>query len=132
MLKKVLIALGLVAAAGFAGLVVMVRTATAPYAIAPISVTPTPDDTPIGHAIDDNTRILSVFSPAPVVVVADPGVSFQYEVLWLVTVPQPGRASQMKEYRFELPEHAAADKVNALDAQIPPEIVAVASRNDWK
>lgn len=86
----------------------------------------------MGHRIDPETQTLSVFNTEAVVVVVDPGVSFQYSVLWLVSKPRKGASKDMKEYRFQLPKNAVAEHVNGLGSEIPPEIKTVATKDNWR
>jgi hypothetical protein len=106
--------------------------ATAPYAIRPIAVLAVSNDAVVGHTVDLAKRSLSVVSQREVVVVADPGASFQHEVLWLVEVPRSDGSSDKRLYRFETPKFAVAQHIHPIGAALAPNIAKFASNGHWR
>jgi len=70
-------------------------------------------------------------SNSEVVVVADPGESFQHEVIWLVEKPSSGTTAPLKEFRCELPKFATESQIRAIGTPVPAKIQQVANRNRW-
>ncbi len=103
---------------------------TDPYVIRPLSVSVAAPSAKVGCTIDGKT--LSVVTSNDVVCVADPGVSFQYEVVWLVLRPPTAPTQELRVHTFELPAYADPDHVNGLDTEVPLDIVKVASDNKWR
>lgn len=112
--------------------VLLLEHAIRPYVLEPMKAMPAPHGARVGHMVNTNARTLSVFSSNSVVVVADPGVSFQYEVLWLVEKPRKDKPAGLLEYKFSLPKYAMAEHINALGSKIPPGIQKVADGNQWR
>lgn len=129
-MKKLLIPACLVivvaidAAVGF--LIFQGVTITDPYIIKPTSQLPARGDANVGHTIKTGTHTLSVVSRKNVVVIADPGASFKYEVLWLVKKPREDRSDNPVEYQYALPEYALAEHINPIGSETPPKIQRVA------
>jgi hypothetical protein len=123
--------LGLVVLVGVVALAWRAYTFTGPYLVKPLSSSPAPAGTSVGYSFTSCSRTLSVVSSNDVVVVSDPGVSFQYEVVWLVERPRKGGAHTLTEFRCELPQHAAAGHINPLGSQIPPMIQEIADGGEW-
>jgi hypothetical protein len=109
-----------------------INDATAIYAIKPTVVLQVSSDTAVGHTVDIAKRTLSVVSQREVVVIADPGASFQHEVLWLVEVPRFDGSSDKRLYRFETPKFAVAQHIHPIGAALAPNIAKFASNGDWK
>ena len=122
---------------GFAMLVALAAlawkafTLTDPYLVKPLTSSPAPAGASIGHSCASGSRTLSIVSSNNIVVVADPGASFKYEVLWLVERPRKSGASTLMEYRCDLPQYAAADHINPIGSRIPPKIQQVADGGQW-
>ena len=135
-MKKTLVVVALVVGVlcATAILIFFLRAAafTEPYMIKPMTASPAPNGVKVGHTMNANTRTLSVFSSNAVVVVADPGVSFQYEVLWIVEQQRNDKSDDLLEYRFELPEYAVAEHINPIGSEIPPTILKAANGNQWR
>jgi hypothetical protein len=100
---------------------------TAPYVVRPTTVSSADTTAQVGSVFDSATHTLSVVSDTPVVVVADPGKSFKYEVVWVVADPRPNQAVRRCNYRFALSEYAKAEHVNPLGTALPPEIQKTAT-----
>jgi hypothetical protein len=108
------------------------NAATTPYAIKPTAVLEASKDATVGHTVDIAKRALLVISQSDVVVVADPGASFQHEVLWLVPVPRTDGSSDKRLYRFETPQFAAAEHIHPIGTPLAPDIAKFASDGHWK
>jgi hypothetical protein len=134
-MKKMLIiagvALGLVVLVGISAFAWKAFTITDPYVVKPLTSSPAPAGASVGHSVGSGSRTLSIVSTNNVVVVADPGASFQYEVIWLVERSRKDGAHTLTEYRCELPQYAAADHINPLGSQIPLKIQRIAERAQW-
>ena len=128
-MKKLLILLAFLVVMAGTCILFKVFTVTEPYVIKPINVVTATSGAPVNHVINTNTGILSVFSSNLVVVVADPGASFQHEVLWLVAVPRTDQSRELKEYRFKMPKFAMAEHVNEIGVALPDKIRKAA--NGW-
>jgi hypothetical protein len=85
----------------------------------------------VGHSVVSGSRTLSIVSSNDVAVVADPGVSFQYEVVWLVEHPRKDSTHTLMEFKCEMPQYAAIDQIKPLGSQIPPKIQRVADGGQW-
>ena len=131
-MKLILIILALIVATAIGYVIYQSVSVTEPYIISPISTLPAPEGSTIGHTIDIDTRTLRVCSSNAVVVVADPGVSFLYEVLWIVAMPRAERLDNLVEYTYKLPEYAKAEHINPLGSEIPDDIAKVAAGCQWK
>lgn len=127
----VAIALSLAVLVGVAALVWEAFTITDPYLVKPLSSSPAPAGASVGHSVTSGSRTLCVVSSNDVVVVSDPGVSFLYEVVWLVERPKKGGTHTLTEFRCELPQYAVADQINPLGSQIPPKVQQVANGGRW-
>jgi hypothetical protein len=135
-MKKGLIIAGAVLGVAVAGAISVVYwkavTITDPYVVEPVTASPAPSGGKAGHSVESNTRTLSILSSNSVVVVADPGVAFQYEVLWLVEKPRRDGSHTLMEYRCKMPQYAMAQHINPVGSQIPPKIQKVAEGNQWR
>lgn len=135
-MKRVFKVVGVVVALIIAGAVAVVTfkafTITEPFIVEPVTELAPPKGAKPGHEIKADTRTLSVFSSNLVVVVADPGASFQYDVLWLVEKPREDGSGMLMEYRCELPKHAVAEHINGIGSKLPPEILEAANGNRWR
>ena len=107
-------------------------TVTDPYRVEPITESPAPVGAKAGYTVKNDTRTLSIISSNRVVVVADPGASFQYEVLWLVERPRKDGSTALIEYSCKLPEAAAVDHINPPTAQLPPKIQKASEATGWR
>jgi hypothetical protein len=125
------IVLGLAVPVGITLLAWNAFTITAPYLVEPLTSSPAPAGVIVGHSVASGSRTLAVVSSNDVVVIADPGASFQHEVVWLVERPRKNGAHTLMEYRCELPQYAAADRINRLGSPIPPKIQQVADGGRW-
>jgi hypothetical protein len=134
-MKKSLIIAGVVLGlALFASVAVIAWTAstvTDPYLIRPLTSSPAPPGASVGFSVSSSTRTLSIVSSNDVVVAADPGASFRYEVVWLVEHPRKDKTRTLMEFKCELPQYAAVDHIHALGSQIPPKIQQVADGGQW-
>ena len=131
-MKIILLILGLILATAIGYVIHHVATATDPYIISQLSALPATEGSTIGHTINTNARTLRVCSSNAVVVVADPGVSFHYEVVWIVAMPRADRSDNLMEYIFELPKYAKPEHINPLGSELPEDIARVADGNQWK
>ena len=131
-MKRAFVILSIVAVAGLIWLAVELDTCTDPYVVKPTVILPAPSDTKIGHSFDATTHTLSVVSRNEVIVVADPGASFSYEVLWLWEVPPKGGSDRLMLYRVQLPEFSDDEHINPLGAKAPPKIAKFASGDKWR
>ena len=122
--------LGLVLSVGVAAVAWKAFTITDPYLVKPLTSSPAPAGASVGHSVS-STRTLSIVTSNDVVVVADPGASFQYEVVWLVERPRKDGAHTLMEFKCELPQYAAKDHINPLGSQIPPKIQRLADGEQW-
>jgi hypothetical protein len=125
------IVVGLAVLVGVAALVWSAFTITDPYLVKPLTSSPVLASASIGHSVASGSRTLSVVSSNDVVVVADPGASFQYEVVWLVERPRRDGASTLTEFKCELPQFAAVGQIKPLGTTIPPKIQQVADGGQW-
>jgi hypothetical protein len=125
------VVVGVVIVVGISVLAWKTITITDPYVVKPITSTPAPVGASVGHSIGSATRTLSIVSSNDIVVVADPGASFQYEVLWLVERPRKDGTHTLMEYKCEMPQYAAAGHINPVGSQIPPKIQQVADGGQW-
>ena len=125
-MKKVFIVAGMFV--GFALLAAVMlsvwkfATITDPYCVEPISVSVASGGAKVGYSVKLETRPLSVSSSNEVVVVADPGTSFRYEVLWLVERRRSDGTHGLMAYTYKLPRFAAVNHINAPTTEPPPEI----------
>jgi hypothetical protein len=126
------VALGVAIAGGVSVVVWNAISITKPYVVKPMTTLPAPKGAKVGHSIESSTRTLSIVSSNSVVVVADCGASFQYEVLWLVEKPREDGLHTLMEYRCKLPEYAVSDHINPVGSEIPPKIQKVADGNLWR
>ena len=122
---------GVAALVGVTALAWEALTVTDPYRVAPLTSYPASPGATVGHSVNSSTRILSVVSSGEVVVVADPGESFRYEVVWLVEKPTAGSARALKEFRCNLPEFATESQIRPLGTPVPARIQHVADSNRW-
>lgn len=106
-------------------------TITDPYLVLPLASSPAPPGVRIGHSVASGSRMLSIVTSNDVIVVADPGASFQHEVLWLVERPRKDGARALLEFRCELPKYATIGHINPIGSQIPPKIQRVAEGGNW-
>lgn len=125
------VVLGLVVLIGVAALAWSTFTITDPYLVKPLTSSPAPAGASVGHSVASGSRTLSIVSSNDVVVVADPGASFRYEVVWLVERPRKDGARTLAEFKCELPQYAALGPINPLGSQIPPKIQQVADGGQW-
>jgi len=125
------IVLGLPTLVGIAALAWKTFTTTDPYLVRPLKASPAPVGASVGHSVASGSRTLSIVSSNNVVVVADPGASFQYEVVWLVERPRKDGAGTLREFKCELPQYAAVGQIHPLGSQIPPKIQRVADGGQW-
>jgi hypothetical protein len=129
-MKRKLVVVGItftiVLAAGISILAWKALTITDPYLVKPLTSSPALPGATVSYSLATATRTLSIVTSNDVVVVADPGASFRYEVLWLVERPKKDGASTLMEYKCKLPQYAAADHINPIGSQIPPKIQQVA------
>jgi hypothetical protein len=133
MKKKIIIA-GVACFAVFAGVTVLawkVFTVTNPYLIRPVTSSAAPNGASVGHSLNSGSRILSIVSSRDVVVVADPGASFNHEVVWLVEQPRKDGTQTLKEFRCDMPDHATLDQIKPLGSPVPTEIQQVADSGRW-
>jgi len=134
-MKKTLIiagiVLGLAVLVGVAAFAWKAFTITDPYLVRSLTSSPAPSDVSVGHSVVSGSRTLSIVSSNDVAVVADPGVSFQYEVVWLVERPRKDSTHTLMEFKCELPRYAAVDHIKPLGSQIPPKIQRVADGGQW-
>ncbi|MEI6809288.1 MAG: hypothetical protein WCN95_11260 [bacterium] len=126
----VLIAIGMliVGAAVFA--IYKTLSITVPYLIEPTSVRPAAPGATVGYVLKGRT--ISVVSSNSIICISDPGVSFQYEVVWLVPKSQPIGKQDLMEFIFPLPAYADARHINGPDVAAPPDIKTVASEGKWR
>jgi hypothetical protein len=125
------IVLGLALVVGVAALAWRAFTATDPYLVKPLTSSSASAGASVGYSIASGSRTLSIVSSNDVVVVADPGASFRYEVVWLVERPRKDGAHTLTEFKCELPQGAAVDQIRPLGSAIPPEIQQVANGGQW-
>jgi len=104
---------------------------TDPYLVKPLTSFPAPVGASVGHSVASGSRTLSIVSSNDVVVVADPGASFRYEVVWLVERSRKDGAHTLMEFKCQLPQYAALGPINPLGSQIPPKIQQVADGGRW-
>ena len=133
-MKMKFIIAGIVVMAVLAGITALaweVLTVTNPYVVSPLSSSPAPASASVGRSIGSGSRILSVVSSLDVVVVADPGASFKYEVVWLVELPRKDGSHALKVFRCDLPQHASVDQIRSLGSAIPTEIQQTADGRRW-
>jgi hypothetical protein len=102
-----------------------------PYIVKPLKYSLAPVGSVVGFSIQSDTRTLSIVSSNDVLVVADPGVSFKYEELWLVERPRKNGDTSLLEFKFLLPEHATAEHINPISSRIPPKIQQLADDGSW-
>jgi hypothetical protein len=107
-------------------------TVTDPYRVEPISASPAPVGAKVGYTVKNDTRTLSIISSNRVVVVADPGASFRYEVLWLVERPRKDGSAALMEYTCKLPEFAAVDHIYPPTTQPPLKIQKASEAIGWQ
>lgn len=129
--KKTFVVLGVVVVTVISMLVWTALTITEPYIVKPMASSPAPVGATVGHSVSSGSRTLSIVSSNDVVVVADPGASFRYEVIWLVERPRKDGANTLVEYKCELPKYAAADHINSIGSLIPPKIQQIADGGKW-
>lgn len=132
--KKLVIvaaALSLTALVAISALAWKAVTVTAPYLIKPLTSSPAPVGASVGYSVAPGSRTLSVVSSNDVVVAADPGASFQYEVVWLVERYRKGGAHTLTEFKCELPQYAAVGHIKPLGSPIPPKVQQVADGGHW-
>ena len=108
-----------------------VLTVTDPYRVEPLTSSAAPSSASVGYSVSNGSRILSIVSSGDVVVVADPGESFRYEVIWLVEQPRKDGSHNLKEFRCDLPEYAVLDQIRPLSTPVPAKIQQVADREQW-
>lgn len=108
-----------------------VLTVTDPCLVKPLTSSYAPASASVGHLEGGGSRILSIVSGSDIVVVADPGASFQHEVVWLVEQPRKDGGHTLKEFRCELPQHAAVDQIRPLGSPIPTKIQQTANGGRW-
>jgi hypothetical protein len=125
------IMLGLAVLVGVAAFAWKVFTITDPYLVKPLTSSPAPSGASVGHSVASGSRTLSIVSSDDVAVAADPGASFQYEVVWLVEHPRKDSTHTLMEFKCELPQYAAVDHINPLGSQIPPKIQRAADGGQW-
>jgi hypothetical protein len=128
------IVLFILSAALLAGTLVLgwkALTVTDPYIVEPMATSPARAGATVGHALEPTSRILSIVSNTDVVVVADPGASFRHEVLWLVERPGKTGERRLMEYKYKLKQHAVADHIHPIGAQVPLKIQQVADGRPW-
>jgi len=125
------IVLGLAVMVSIAAVAWKAFTITDPYLVKPLTSSPAPAGASVGHSVASGSRTLSIVSTNDVVVVADPGASFQYEVVWLVERPRKDGTHTLTEFKCKLPQYAAVGQINPLSAQIPPKIQRVADGGQW-
>ena len=126
----VLVLVGLLVVSGAVFCISKLLGVTDPFIIESLSVSPAAPDAIIGYSIDGN--VLSVVSSNDVVCVADPGISFQYVVVWLVPLPPATPMQELRVHKYGLPKYADPDHINGLDAEVPADIAEVASDNKWR
>lgn len=133
-MKNILIiagsALGLAVLVGFSALAWKAFTITDPYLVKPLKCAPAPVGATVGDSITSGSHSLSVISSNDVVVVVDPGVSFLYEVVWLVERPRRDGKHTLLEFKCELPQHAEGH-IKPLGSHIPAKIRRVADESLW-
>lgn len=122
---------GLAALAGITTLAWEVFTVTDPYLVSPLTSSPAPASASVGHSVDSGSRTLSVVSSSDIIVVADPGASFKYEVIWIVERPREDGSNALKEFICNLPEYAAVDQIKPLGTPVPTEIQQTANGRQW-
>lgn len=122
---------GMVVLAAIAALAWEVFTVTDPYVVTPLASSSAPATSSAGYAVAIGSRTLSIVSGSDVVVVADPGVSFKHEVIWIVEQPRKDGSHTLKEFRCSLPKYVAVDQVRPLGSPIPPEIQQTANGHRW-
>ena len=120
------------AAAIIVATVYEVMTVTDPYVIKPISVVSAQLGAQTGHTVNREENTLSVVSSNHVIVIADPGSSFQYEVLWLIEKSARDKSDKLLLYKYDLPQHAASEHINPLGSKIPTDIQRIADANRWR
>ena len=133
-MKMKYIITGLVGMVGLVGVTALaweVLTVSDPYRVEPLTSSPASVGATAGHSVDSSTRTLSIVSSGEVVVVADPGESFRYEVIWLVEKPCAGTAHLLKEFCCKLPEFATESQIRPMGTPVPAKIQQVADRNRW-
>lgn len=125
------IALGLAVLVGVATLAWSTFTITDPYLVKPLTSSPAPAGASVGHSVASGSRTLYIVSSNDVVVVADPGASFRYEVVWLVERPRKDGGHTLMEFKCELPEFAVVGQIKPLSSTIPPKIQQMADGGQW-
>jgi hypothetical protein len=125
------IALGLAVSVGISALAWKAFAITDPYLVKPLASSPAPVGATVGHSVAIASRTLSIVSSNDVVVIADPGASFQREVVWLVERPRKNGTHTFMEFKCELPQVAAAYRINPLGSPIPPKIQQAADGGRW-
>lgn len=135
-MKKALIIAGAVLGVVVAGAIAVgiwkAATITDPYLVKPVAVSPARNGARVGHSVKNGTRTLSIVSSNLVVVVADPGASFQHEVVWLVEKPRGDGNHTLMEYTCQLPQYSAAEHVKPVGSEIPPKIQNTAGGGQWR
>lgn len=125
------VVLGLAMLVGVTAFAWRAFTITDPYLVKPLTASPASAGASVGHSEASGSCTLSVVSSNDVVVVADPGVSFQHEVVWLVERPRKDGTHNLTEFKCELPQYAAVGQIKPLGAAIPPKIQQVADGGQW-
>jgi hypothetical protein len=131
MKKQAILLLGCVILTGISMLAWRALTITDPYIVKPMTSSPAPTGATVGYFVESTSRTLTIVSGNEVIVVADPGASFQHEVLWLVERPRKTGVSTLVEYKCVLPQYAAADYINPIGFPMPPKIRRVADKERW-
>jgi hypothetical protein len=96
-----------------------------------VTSSPAPAGASAGYSVGSGTYTLSIVSNNDVVVVADPGASFQHEIVWLVERPRKSGSHTLMEFKCELPQCAAAGQIKPLGSPIPRKIQQVADGAQW-
>jgi hypothetical protein len=105
---------------------------TDPYLVEPVTTLPAQNGAKTGHSIEGVTRVLSVVSSNRIIVVADPGVSFHYQVLWLVEKPRKDGSHTLMEYKCKLPKYVSADHLHPIGSEVPSRIQEIAEASQWR
>ena len=124
-------AAGVIALVGVGVLAWKFFTISDPYLVKPLRSSPAPVAAMTGYSVASGSRTLSVISSNDIVVVADPGASSTYEVVWLVQQPRKDGTHALMEFKCELPPNAAVDRIEPLGSPIPPKIQKVANGRLW-
>jgi hypothetical protein len=134
--KKQLVIASAVFGVAIAGVVSVtvwtMATVTNPYVVEPLSVSPAPNGAKVGHSVDGTTRTLSIVSRNRVVVVADPGASFQYVDVWLVEKPRRDGSNALVELKCQLPAHAVAEHIHPIGSVVSAKIQRAADGAPWR